>query len=364
MREIEIFNRKFYEYTGSLHIHSKYSFDASGNLENIIKQAQKCEIDFITITEHNNLKPKKLGYQKRYNDLFVIVGYELNDENKNNHYLVFNTNDTIPISTPPSEYISMLKKQGAVGFIAHPIERRKGKKHRTYQWTDWTVTDFDGMEIWNFISYWTDSVYSSKKISSVLFPRKVIKEAYPEILAIWDDYNKRGLRKSAIGSIDLHSHLISLGLLKIYLYPYKLYFNTIRTNIWTETKLSEGNFEQVILSALSKGNSYAINYKRGTPSNFYCGIIDRNSNKSVIPGEEIPLKEDSRLYLFGYILKDCYTKIIHNGTNFIRIEKLKRGSFSLPITQPGFYRLEIFKKNKAWIYTNPIYVVDDSRSGA
>ncbi|RLC46998.1 MAG: hypothetical protein DRH57_04940, partial [Candidatus Cloacimonadota bacterium] len=255
MRIIEISNRKFYEYTGSLHIHSEYSFDSNGSLDSIIKCAQACKIDFIAITDHNNLTPKKLGYQKRHNNLFVLIGYELNDANKNNHYLIFNTNDTLPICTNPSTYIPMLKTQGAVGFIAHPVEKRLEKKHRTYQWLDWTATDFDGIEVWNFMSYWMDAIYSNKKLFYLLFPSKVIKNAYPEILKKWDDYNKRGFRKSAIGSIDLHSRLISWGFIKFHIYPHKLYFKSIRTNIWTETELNEKNFEQVILSALSSGNS-------------------------------------------------------------------------------------------------------------
>lgn len=79
-----------FEYSGSLHIHSKFS-DGSGTVEEIAKYATESDLDFIILTDHNTLKAKDKGYEKWYKQTMLIVGYEVNDMKNRNHYLVLGT---------------------------------------------------------------------------------------------------------------------------------------------------------------------------------------------------------------------------------------------------------------------------------
>lgn len=83
-----------FEYSGSIHMHSKFS-DGSGTVEEIATGAQESKLDFIILTDHNTMKAKSKGYEKWHGGTMLIVGYELNDINNKNHYLVFGMDDVV-----------------------------------------------------------------------------------------------------------------------------------------------------------------------------------------------------------------------------------------------------------------------------
>jgi hypothetical protein len=353
MKKKLIFDKEIYEYAGSVHIHTKYSFDGEGEVEEIVNTAKQCQLDFIAFADHLSLEAKKEISQKKYDALYVLAGYEMNDSQKNNHYLVFNTDTVLPPSLSAKEYVKKVAEENGIGFIAHPVEKRHSKRLRTYQWDAWDVTEFDGIEIWNFMSEWTDSlIIPYNFIFRVLFPNLSIKRPRKEILKKWDEYNLKGFQKSAVGSSDAHGKKYALGHFSITLLPHKKLFNTIRTYIWLKEELNEKNYEQQILYALKRGNSFIVNYNRGDPNNFYCGIISKESKNFALPGEQISLSE-KKLYLYVSLSQNCYIKIIHNGKI---MHSVYTNKITIPITKPGFYRIEVYKGANGWIYSNPVYV--------
>ncbi|MBC8525273.1 MAG: PHP domain-containing protein [Candidatus Cloacimonetes bacterium] len=354
MKKKIIFGKEIYKYTGCIHVHTKYSFDADGEIDDIIKSAKQSKLDFITINDHLSLDAKREINKKNYNGIYVLVGYEMNDSQRRNHYLVFNTNKVLPTSLSAKEYVKNVSEEKGYGFIAHPIEKRCSKRLRKYQWLAWDATEFDGLEIWNYLSEWTGSLsIPFNIIFKILFPNLSIKMPYKETLKKWDTYNLNGFRKSAIGSTDSHGYTYSFKPFSITPMPHKKLFKTIRTNIWLKEKLMDDNYEQQILNALKKGNSFIVNYNRGNPDNFSCYIYSKKTKNFAIPGEEIPLSEE-QLILWVNLPQKNLIKIIYNG-DIIHYEI--SASISIPISKSGFYRVEVYKGKYGWIYSNPIYVV-------
>jgi len=105
-----------------------------------------------------------------------------------------------------------------------------------------------------------------------------------------------------------------------------------------------------ILQALKEGKSYIVNYKMGIPYNFYAGI--KCGDNSAVFGEEIELQEGARFYY--RLPKISKIKLFHNG---VIIEKQFKEKGFFEITEKGFYRLEITRWGRGWIYTNNIYVI-------
>ena len=153
MREKSIFSRKFYELTGCIHNHSEYSFDSDIPLIKIINSAQKNHLDFITINDHMTLEAKYDKVVQKEKKLHVIVGVEINDPSKNNHLLVFNT-DNIISGESAEKYSQTYLEQNCITFIAHPFEKRKTNQFRKYIWTNEKNHNFTGIEIWNAVSEW------------------------------------------------------------------------------------------------------------------------------------------------------------------------------------------------------------------
>jgi PHP domain-containing protein len=348
MKKKNIFNRKFIELTGCIHNHTKYSYDARISLKKIFRAAKLNELDYITINDHNTYKAREDETYLKEKDLLVIIGAELNDQQRNNHYLVFGS-DKILTGKSAAEYVEYYRKNGAIGFAAHPFEKRVSSQFRKYIWTDTKVNGFDGLEIWNFLSEWVARI--NPKINGLflaLFPSFFVTKPNRENLDYWDDLNREGLRKSAIGSVDCHQENHRKFGFHFKFLTHKSIFKTIRTNVLIEEKVNIG--ENDVLNALKLGNSYIVNYKMGVPYNFYAGI--KGKKECAVFGEEIEFQED--LILFYRLPKMAGTTLYHNGK---KIAKHYNDKGKFEIKEKGFYRLEITRFGRSWILTNNIYVV-------
>lgn len=348
MKKKNIFGRQFIELTGCIHNHTEYSYDSNITLRKLFRAARINELDYLTINDHNTYEARQDETYLNEKDLLVIIGAEINDPQRNNHFLVFNS-DQIIKGKPAAEYVKFYRDKGAICFAAHPYEKRANSKFRKYIWTDPEVNGFDGLEVWNYLSEWVARI--NPKVNGlimVLFPDLFVTKPNSENLKYWDELNKQGLRRSGIGSVDCHQETYrKFGLKFKFLTPKKV-FNTIRTNVLLEDKV---NIEsQDILAALKNGNSYIVNYKMGIPYNFYAGI--KGKDCSAIAGEEIALQEGLKLYY--RLPKMAKVSLYHNG-NKIAAKFNDKGEFK--ISRKGSYRLEITKFFRGWIYTNNIYVI-------
>ncbi|MBT4331925.1 MAG: PHP domain-containing protein [Candidatus Cloacimonetes bacterium] len=349
MKNKNIFDKKYFELTGCIHNHTTYSFDGDVKLKKILKAAKKNELDYLTINDHHTKEAQNDEAVTNENDLIVIVGVEVNDPDKNNHFLVFNSDEIIK-GKKVEEYTSKYAETDAICFAAHPFEKRSSKQFRKYIWTDIKNDNFDGIEIWNYLSEWIGKLNPKLNgIFFVLFPSLFIKHPPRETLNYWDELNNVGKRRSAIGSVDAHSERIEKFGFKFEFLTHKTLFRSIRTNVLlSEDKQID---QQNILEAIKRGNSYIVNYKVGNPYDFYAGIAASKENSAIF-GEE--LKFTDNLYYYFRLPKIARVKLFRNGKK-IATEHDDKGRFE--ITQKGNYRLEIYKFGYGWIFTNNIYVI-------
>ena len=204
-----------YEYVGAVHIHSVYS-DGTGKIEDIAKAAYDSSLDFIMLSDHNTLKSKDDGYEKWLNNVLVIVGYEVNDTDNKNHYLAFGIDEVIGsyeilqngelgCKLPAKEYVKQISEKGGIGFLAHPDEMRNHlPEHPSYPWTEEDTDDYTGIEIWNHMSEWIESVSDNNKLERFLHPLKSIIGPSEKTLKRWDTVAlKRHI--TGIGGVDAHA---------------------------------------------------------------------------------------------------------------------------------------------------------------
>jgi len=348
MKNKNIFNTKYFELTGCVHNHTEYSFDAQVKLSKIIRAAKKNSLDYITINDHHTKAAQNDDAVKKETNLIVIVGVEVNDTSKNNHFLVFNSDEIIE-GKEAKEYVQRYADSDAICFAAHPFEKRSSKKFRKYIWTDKGNDGFDGIEIWNYLSEWIGKL--NPKLNGlffILFPSLFVKKPFKEAVEYWDDLNNAGKRRSAIGSVDAHSEKMEKFGFKFKFLTHKTMFSSIRTNVL----IPENNpiEQQNILKALKNGNSYIVNYKRGNPYDFYAGIASKND--SAVFGEELSLSKE--MYFYFKLPKIARVKLFRNGKKMAsRLDE--KGRFK--ITQKGNYRLEIYRFGYTWIFTNNIYII-------
>lgn len=348
------------ELVGSIHIHSNYS-DGSGGIPAIGEAAKSAGLDYVIITDHNTFKPREDGLEGWNDSLMVIIGCEINDAQNRNHYLILDNNNELPKHDNPLEYVHQITILGGKGVVAHPDEDGGFVEELgAYPWTEWRTHEFQGMELWNQMTEWKEGLTRWNKYWRLVHPRRYLRGPKPSTLARWD-YLLQQRKVIGIGGPDAHAVQYKLfGFIPVCIYPYKVDFKLIRTHvlvpenkeIWDSEKFPE-KFEigkHTLLSNLFYGQAFISNYYLGDARGFEfkietpAGILGMGDQrdwdeKNCIASVSCPTGGTIRL--------------IRNGKVY-GILQAKQTSFK--IQEPGVYRVEVYRKNKCWILSNPIWL--------
>lgn len=336
-------------YPGAIHIHSTFS-DGTGDIPFIIKEAKKAGLKWIVITDHNTLAGK--NYEGYHNGVLVIVGDEISPD-KGNHYLALDIKQEITQNQPPQDYVQEVKSQGGFGFIAHPDEQTNRKNPwPALRWDDWTIKDFGGLEIWNYMSNWVDNMNIRTIALSILFKNKGIKGPTKDVLSWWDKLNSESDEiVPAVGGSDVHAFCSKAPIINcLKVFSYYSMFKSVVNLLLIDEKLSD-NYEEAkkqILNSLKNGKNIIINR---TISKQNPEFSISSEQTKVHAGQKIELQNSLELYV--KLPKKANIKIICNG-EIIKEENKKE--LKMQITKKGSYRLESFINKKPFLFSNHIKV--------
>lgn len=344
----------YFESVGAVHVHSSYS-DGTRTIPEIAAIAQNKPLDFLMISDHNTLEPKRRGLEGWHGDVLVMIGYEINDPSDRNHYLAFRINEEIEAGLEAKDYVSRVHEKGGFGVIAHPAEKRSfSDDYPPYPWTDWEVQGFDGIEIWNQLSEWMEGVTHANIAWRIWHPLRSIRYPAWETLERWDQFN-RHRRVVGIGGLDVHAFRYKVfGLIPVEIYPYKVQFRSIRTHLLTRRplvadgkKLPFKEAEQEVFSSLSAGRCFVSNYSLGNASGFQ--YYARQEDEFFPMGSRLEGKKRTQFFvetpLPGLIRLIRDSQVIHRITGTQLFYESDR---------EGVYRIEVYRKKRGWIYSNPI----------
>lgn len=166
-------------YRGELHCHSQHS-DGEASVEDIILAALALNLDFLAITDHNDLThhARMAAYvAANHPPITLIPGCEMTTYH--GHWNAWGIDDWVEfrIVTEMQMQLAMreARRRGAIVSCNHP---------RTYgpPWEFAGVTDFDCLEVWNgpwMLNNW-------------------------EALDVWEQLLRQGRRITAVGGSDMH----------------------------------------------------------------------------------------------------------------------------------------------------------------
>ena len=285
---------------------------------------------------------------------FVCVGYEHNDSNNLNHYLAIGSDRIAEFQDEPQRYVDEIKRRGGIGFLAHPVEKRHYfKKYPPYPWTKWDISNFDGIELWNQMSDWLENLKSWLDFMRLFYPRRFLVEIQRELLDRWDTLNRTRF-VSGIGGVDAHTMKVRIGLFCRTIFPIKVELKGIRTHLYLETPLPRDDTAKakaMLINALKRGNGFISNFRRDDARGTKIFLED-SAGRCVAPGlRDMEISLPARI---AVSLVDTATiKLVLNG-NYA--QSCEGASAEFEITSPGLYRIEVYKKKFAWIYSNPFPV--------
>lgn len=340
-------SQPLYEYSGSIHVHSNYS-DGLRPIPEIAGIASQVGIDFLLFADHMTLEPLKAGLERWYDSVLAIIGYEINDPDNRNHYLAYGLQEILNPGLSAAGYVRGVREAGGMGFIAHPDEKRTAiPEIPPYPWTDWEVTGYDGIEIWNHSSEWLERITHTNKYFRFLHPLKYLQGPEPETLERWDRLNRESAMPG-IGGTDAHAYPYRIGPLTLYIFRYKILFRGIRTHVLLREPISEDvqTAREQVLEALKSACCYITNFRWGNPRGFRfeaeCGGI-RALMGGTVRGECADFRVETPLPGRITLLRDGVPVATAHGT-----------SLFWRATEPGGYRVEVRRKRRPWIFSNHI----------
>ena len=344
-----------FAYPGALHMHTVLS-DGSGTIKEVATAARGAGLRWVIMTDHDTLAGKSAeGWHEQ---LLVLIGYEITPDR--NHFLALNVDTLVDRAQPPQQFIDGVYARGGFGIIAHPDERVKHWFKAIYRWEDWSVDGPSdrtnkpvGIELWNVMSDWGERVNLSNLALLLRFPQLGLTAPTPETLAWWDKLNMNGRRTFGVGGVDAHAFKRKLLSATLTVLPYEWIFGTLTNYLLLDAPLSNDavTAKHQVYAALTAGRLYFVNRLDGecpvTPF-----FAERNGERAEIgatvalAGQPITFHADAGC--------DADVQLIHNGRIVIRGLQALRHT----VSKPGVYRLEGYRRGRAWLYTNPLFVVE------
>jgi predicted metal-dependent phosphoesterase TrpH len=143
-----------------LHVHSKYSYDSSLTLEQIINKVKEGKIDGLAMTDHNEIQGG-LELQK-IADFPVIVGEEIYSQD--GHIIGLFLKEKIKPGLSGHETIRRIKAQGGLVLIPHPFDLTRHGKIRT-KFLMKVLDQIDFLETYNSRTIWPGTQNRTKRFA-------------------------------------------------------------------------------------------------------------------------------------------------------------------------------------------------------
>ncbi len=340
----------WFHYSGVIHVHTTES-DGTRTLEEVAAIAQEVDLDFVMFTDHMTLSNRDNGKEGFYGRTLAVVGYEHNDPDDNNHYLVFGSPVVYPREMTVAEYVRAGASDKALGIIAHPDEiRSREGQYPPYPWTDWNVDGFQGIELWNQMSEWMERLSTVNKLFMAFSPRKSMIAPAEATVRRWDKLNLTR-KVFGIASVDAHAFPVKIGPMTVEIFPYKVHFRSLRTFIILPEPMSTdfAVAKRQLFAALLDCRVFGANVRWGDPGRFL--FVARNGDEMVISGGTLQSAVGAQIEVRSP--ERARIILIRNGS---KILESVSDSMEFSVTESGLYRVEVWKNSRGWIFSNHIRI--------
>jgi hypothetical protein len=339
--------------SGVVHVHTTLS-DGGGTPEEVIASARAAGLDYVAITDHNNLDalPER-GYR---NGVLVLVGTELSTTAGHILGLGVQRDPAYRFSGGALDGLEDIRDLGGFSFAAHPFSVRADLR-----WTGWNLPGPWGVELINGDSEWrraglrlllTVGLYRLNPRYALLQTLNPVDEA----LARWDEIL---VRRNAVGlyGADAHSRLPLTKSWALRFPSYEALFSLARNHLLLDRPLS-GDFSadrDAVLAALREGRFY-LGLDALAPADGFSFTVEAGAGKRWTMGESLAPRDDLRAHLGGRVPRGARVRLLRDG--HLLAEDV--GTLDVPVPGPGVYRAEVRVEGWAlpWVITNPIYVLD------
>ena len=378
------------EYRANLHVHSAFSHDSRGTIDEIVIAAKKAGTRVLMFTEHPAAHYDIFdnGHQGMYEDVLLIPGAETNG------MLVYPRQSIQSfLKEKPQEFSEIVRGRGGLTFLSHLEERM-----------DWEIQGITGVEIYNTHADAKDEkrLFASLKNPLWLMKTSELFRKYPqEAFSALQDYPADYLRRwdqlcqrsphTGVSANDAHQNIglsVTLAdegkvrvadgldaqlllldaavfgamkpipegtkvgdkLFQMRLDPYENSLRHVATHLLL-TELSQ----PAVWEALNQGRAF-VAFDWIADATGFDFAADAGGVRHEMGSQ---LKLANKNMLNGQAPLSAHWKLMRNGT---LVAESNGSSFQHEVTLAGNYRVELWLnlagEDRLWILSNPIYVTE------
>ena len=329
---------EYREAVGVIHVHTT---DSDGRLpvEAVARIAEQEGLDYLIVTDHNTMRGKREGKEGLRGKTRVLIGEEISTGS--GHYLALRVKEEVKGRQEVQWTIDQVAAQGGLGFIAHPFWKKS-------LWKKPDARGFAGIEIYNAaddatdeslpqLVLWTLTLGSDLSIGHWL-------DRPDKSLEYWDRLLAEGKPVVGIGGADAHG----LQLFGLRLAPYETVFKLVRNHLLVRGEITA----ESIYEALENGRLFVAHDLVADARGFRFRAVDSGGTVRAQMGERV--RWEPGLVLKAELPFEGVLTLFKDGQPAGKREGIR---VSFAVEGPGIYRLEVCRKGKPWIYTNPIVVL-------
>lgn len=328
------FEDGYRDFKGVIHCHSKYSHDSDGSKEEIIRAARRTGMNFLIMTDHPSSEAIPRGIKGWHKGILFLVGAELSQGGWG--MLALDIHRYIEQDQPTPQVIEEIQAQEGLAFVGH-VEGVK----------NWDFQGYHSLEVYNVHADLAEESRFLMALKGLFLPPNLFYAASVDRpsgnLARWDELT-RERKVVAIAGNDAHANVKLLFGLGGTVGTYEQMFKIVSTHV-----LARELNRESLKEALRQGHCYLSLDIFGDGTGFQ--FLAQDGQRQVIMGDEIPWSPS--LELKAYSPARGQIKLFRSGQLVHRV-KGQRLDYRVP--EPGVYRVEVYRRGRFWLGSNPIYV--------
>jgi PHP domain len=348
------------EYAAVLHVHSRYSHDGRGTVEEIAAAAARLGIRVVLLTDHNTLRPLKDGKESWYGPTLVLVGTEITT---NGGYLLLL--DPRPDASVEergrrwTEALEEYQQDESIVILAHPDHPRLG-------WEQGNPA-VDGIEVFDVFDQVVAAPWPRQFMGLLTYP------ANPEmailsvvhwsrrVLERWDRM-ARERRTFGVLGLDAHGGIQLTEEAGVRFPSHETAFRLGQLHFVTDDPLARNDTDRLRVYRAMRAHRFYNAFDGLAPAAGF-RFEARRDDAVALMGDSVRAGDGWVLQVRVPPVGETMVRIVRDGA--VVHEAPGRDVVRVPVDAPGIYRVEVdlqaslfpiaTARSMPWIFSNAIY---------